>query len=95
MTAHDIVFSHNLLLDEGLKSYADAVRKRIPKVEALDDHTVKFYFADGISRRSLIETVGGVPAWPKHWFEETGNTLKDSWMDPPPDRAPTWSKASI
>ena len=84
VTAHDIVFSHNLLLDEGLKSYADAVRKRIPKVEALDDHTVKFHFADGISRRSLIETVGGVPAWPKHWFEETGNTLKDSWMDPPP-----------
>ncbi|KKN07569.1 hypothetical protein LCGC14_1065530, partial [marine sediment metagenome] len=34
VTAHDIVFSHNLLLDEGLKSYADAVRKRIPKVEA-------------------------------------------------------------
>ena len=49
------------------------------KVEALDDHTVKFYFADGISRRSLIETVGGVPAWPQHWFEETGNTLKDLW----------------
>jgi len=84
VTAHDIVFSHNLLLDEGLKSYADAVRKRIPKVEALDDHTVKFTFADGISRRSLIETVGGVPAWPKKWFEETGNGLKDSWMDPPP-----------
>ena len=84
VTAHDIVFSHNLLLDEGLKSYADAVRKRIPKVEALDDHTVKFTFADDISRRSLIETVGGVPAWPKKWFEETGNGLKDSWMDPPP-----------
>ncbi|SDF00856.1 extracellular solute-binding protein [Sulfitobacter delicatus] len=84
VTAHDIVFSHNLLLDEGLKSYADAVRKRIPEVEALDDHTVKFTFADDISRRSLIETVGGVPAWPKKWFEETGNGLKDSWMDPPP-----------
>ncbi|MFT6675707.1 MAG: microcin C transport system substrate-binding protein [Sulfitobacter sp.] len=84
VTAHDIAFSHNLLLNEGLKSYADAVRKRIPKVEVIDDYTIKFYFADGISRRSLIEQVGGVPAWPKAWFEKTGKGLKDSWLDLPP-----------
>ena len=84
VTAHDIYFSHNLLLDEGLKSYAEAVRKRIPNVEVIDDHTIKFYFAEGISRRSLIEQVGGVPAWPKAWFEKTGNGLKDSWLDGPP-----------
>ncbi len=84
VTAHDIEFSHNLLLDEGLKSYADAVRKRIPKVEVIDDYTIKFYFADGMSRRSMIEQVGGVPAWPKAWFEKTGNGLKDSWIEGPP-----------
>ena len=84
VTAHDVYFSHNLLLDEGLKSYADAVRKRIPNVEVLDDHRVKFYFADGISRRSLIDQVGGVPVWPKAWFEKTGMGLKDTWIDTPP-----------
>ncbi len=84
VTAHDIAFSHNLLLDEGLKSYADAVRKRIPKVEVIDDLTIKFYFADGISRRSLIDQVGGVPAWPKAWFEANGVGLKDTWIDTPP-----------
>lgn len=84
VTAHDIAFSHNLLLDEGLKSYADAVRKRIPKVEVIDDLTIKFYFADDISRRSLIEQVGGVPAWPKKWFEKNGLGLKDTWIDTPP-----------
>lgn len=84
VTAHDIAFSHNLLLDEGLKSYADSVRKRIPKVEVIDDLTIKFYFADGISRRSLIESVGGVPAWPKAWFERTGKGLKDTWIENPP-----------
>ena len=88
VTAHDIAFSHNLLLDEGLKSYADAVRKRIPKVEVIDDHTIKFYFAEGISRRSLIEQVGGVPAWPKHWFEENGIGLQDSWLESPPGSGP-------
>ncbi|MEM8654657.1 MAG: extracellular solute-binding protein [Pseudomonadota bacterium] len=78
VTAHDIAFSHNLLLDQGLKSYADAVRKRIPKVEVIDDYTIKFYFADGISRRSLIDQVGFVPAWSKKWYEETGARLDEA-----------------
>lgn len=81
VTAHDIAFSHNLLLDQGLKSYADAVRKLIPKVEVIDDHTIKFYFAEGVSRRSLIEQVGGVPAWSKKWYEETGARLDESRLE--------------
>ncbi|WP_438873650.1 extracellular solute-binding protein [Tateyamaria omphalii] len=81
VTAHDIAFSHNLLLDQGFKSYADAVRARIPKVEVIDDYTIKFYFTDGISRRSLIEQVGTVPAWSKAWYEETGAKLNESRLD--------------
>lgn len=81
VTAHDIAFSHNLLLDQGFKSYADAVRRSIPKVEVIDDHTIKFYFADGISRRSLIEQVGTVPAWSQKWYEETGAKLNESRLD--------------
>lgn len=81
VTAHDIAFSHNLLLDQGLQSYAEAVRKRIPKVEVIDDHTIKFYFTDGISRRSLIDQVGGVPAWSKKWYEETGARLDESRLE--------------
>ncbi len=88
VTAHDIEFSHNLLLDEGLKSYADAVRKRIPKVEVLDDHTIKFYFTEGISRRSLIDQVGGVPAWSKKWYEETGAGLDESRLEVSPGSGP-------
>ena len=42
VTAHDIKFSHNLLLDEGLKSYGDAVRKMIPKVEILTTTRLSF-----------------------------------------------------
>ena len=88
VTAHDIAFSHNLLLDEGLKSYADAVRKRIPKVEVLDDHTIKFYFTEGISRRSLIDQVGYVPAWSKKWYEETGASLDESRLEISPGSGP-------
>lgn len=88
LTAHDVAFSHNLLLDQGLKSYGDAVRKRIPKVEVLDDHTIKFYFTKGISRRSLIDQVGGVPVWSQKWYEETGAKLNESRLDVSPGSGP-------
>ncbi|MEP1611777.1 MAG: extracellular solute-binding protein [Roseobacter sp.] len=88
VTAHDIAFSHNLLLDEGLRSYAEAVRQLIPKVEVIDDYTIKFYFTDGVSRRSLIEQVGGVPAWSKKWYEETGAGLDESRLEVSPGSGP-------
>jgi microcin C transport system substrate-binding protein len=82
VTAHDVVFSHNLLLEQGLPSYAQAVSRRVLTAEALDDHTVKFTFAEGISRRSLIDQVGGVPVWSKAWYEETGARLDEPRLDP-------------
>jgi microcin C transport system substrate-binding protein len=88
VTAHDVLFSHNLLLDEGLRSYAEAVRKRIPKAEVIDDHTIKFYFAEGISRRSLIDQVGTVPVWSKKWYEETGAKLDESRLETSPGSGP-------
>lgn len=83
VTAHDVVFSFNLMLEQGLPSYASAVSKLVPKFEALDDHRVKFYFADGVSRRSLVETVGSAPIWSKAWFEQTGTQLSDTWTTVP------------
>ncbi|WP_244614978.1 extracellular solute-binding protein [Pukyongiella litopenaei] len=69
VTAEDVVFSHEILLDQGLQSYAEAVRKRIPKAEALGPHRVKFHFADGYPRRAMITQVGGTPVFSKAWFE--------------------------
>lgn len=88
VTAYDIEFSHNLLLDQGLQSYAEAVRKRIPKVEVLDDHRIKFYFTEGLSRRSMIEQVGFVPAWSKKWYEESGARLDESRLEISPGSGP-------
>ncbi|MEM7732499.1 MAG: extracellular solute-binding protein [Pseudomonadota bacterium] len=88
LTAHDVLFSHNLLLNEGLRSYAEAVRKRIPKAEVIDDHTIKFYFAPDISRRSLIDQVGNVPVWSKKWYEETGAKLDQSRLEISPGSGP-------
>ncbi len=88
VTAHDVLFSHNLLLEQGLASYAAAVKKRIPLAEVLDDHRIKFHFAPDISRRSLIDQVGGVPVWSKKWYEETGARLDESRLETSPGSGP-------
>lgn len=88
VTAHDVFFSHNLLLEQGLPSYAQAVKKRIPKAEVIDDHTIKFFFTEGISRRSLIDQVGGVPVWSQKWYEENNARLDEPRLDSSPGSGP-------
>ena len=88
VTAHDVLFSHNLLLEQGFPSYAAAVRKRIPKAEVLDDYRIRFEFAPNISRRSLIDQVGAVPVWSRKWFGETGARLDESRMETSPGSGP-------
>ena len=84
VTADDVVFSHNILLDQGLKSYADAVRKRIPKAEALGPHRVKFYFSPDFPKRAMISQVGGTPIYSKAWFEADpeNRRLDEPRLDP-------------
>lgn len=81
VTAHDVAFSQQLILDQGLRSYADAVSKRIQNIEVIDDHTIKYEFTPGISRRSLVEVVGGMSVWSKKWYEETGARLDESRLE--------------
>lgn len=88
VTAHDVVFSHNLFLEQGLQSYAEAVKRRVTGAEALDEHTVKFTFAPDISRRSLIDQVGAVPVFPRKWYEETGARLDEPRLDAAPGSGP-------
>ena len=94
VTATDVVFSHNLFLEQGLQSYADAVKRRVTGAEALDDHRVKFTFADGISRRSLIDQVGGTPVFPRKWYEETEARLDEPRLEAAPGSGPYQVKSS-
>lgn len=83
LTAHDAAFTHDLFLEQGIRSYARAVKQRIKGYEIIDDHTIKFNFVDGISRRSLISQVGGTPVFSKAWYEKTGERLdKQSLLTP-------------
>lgn len=88
LTAYDVEFSQKLILEQGLQSYADAVSKRITDIEVIDDHTIKYSFTPGISRRSLIEVVGGMSIWSKAWYEETGARLDESRLTTSPGSGP-------
>lgn len=90
VTAEDVVFSHNLSLDQGLKSYADAVRKMIPSAEVLGPLRVKFNFAPDIPRKSLISQVGGTTIFSKAWFEADpeNRRLDEPRMEPGIGSAP-------
>ena len=83
----DILFAFELLKEQGTPSYAQFVNQAIASTELLDPHRIKFTFAEGIPRRSLIAIVGGLPAFPKHWYEETGARLDKSRLEVGPGTA--------
>ncbi|WP_299964422.1 extracellular solute-binding protein [uncultured Roseobacter sp.] len=88
VTAHDVKFSQELILEQGLRSYAEAVSQRIQNIEVIDDHTIKYEFTPGISRRSLIEVVGGMTVFSSKWYEETGARLDESRLEISPGSGP-------
>ncbi|PMR78940.1 extracellular solute-binding protein [Halomonas urumqiensis] len=68
LTAEDVVFSFELLMDQGNPFYG-AYYADVSSVEALDDDTVRFEFSNNHSRE-LPLIVGQLPVLPKHYWEE-------------------------
>ncbi|EWG99180.1 extracellular solute-binding protein [Halomonas sp. BC04] len=68
VTAEDVVFSFNLLVEEGNPFYRGYYAD-VESVEALDRHTVRFEFTTNHSRE-LPLIVGQLPILPKHYWEE-------------------------
>ncbi|NNE80876.1 MAG: ABC transporter substrate-binding protein [Silicimonas sp.] len=81
MTAEDVKFTLELLLEQGTPSYRTAVNAMVDKVEVLEPHKIKFTFADGIPRKGLINQFGSLSPWSKKWYEETGARLDESRLE--------------
>ncbi|HKK96871.1 MAG TPA: extracellular solute-binding protein [Marivita sp.] len=77
LRAQDAAFTHNLFLEQGIRSYARSVSERIEGVEVIDDYTLRFTFVDDISRRSLISQVGGTYILSEEWYKQTGERLDE------------------
>jgi microcin C transport system substrate-binding protein len=69
ITADDVVFTYNILLEKGIPSLK-SVFYDIVKVEALDADRVKFTFRDGAATRGLPSLAASMPVFSKaHWAE--------------------------
>jgi peptide/nickel transport system substrate-binding protein len=68
LTAHDVVFSYQKIMDPKVDSpHLRSYYKDIKNVEAVDDHTVRFAYAKPYFL--ALEFCGGIPIVPKHIFE--------------------------
>ena len=79
VTADDIVFTYNILLEKGIPSLR-TVFFDIEGVEALDKYRVKFTFKEGASTKTMPAMVAGLPAFSRaHW---EGKDFTDSTLVP-------------
>ncbi len=81
ITAHDMVFTFNLLMEKGDPSYK-FYYGGVSKVQALTDHQVKFSFSD-LSNKELPLVVGQLPVLPKHFWENPENFFDKSSLEKP------------
>ena len=81
LTAHDVAFSHNLFMEQGLPSFRDGVSAIIAGVEALDDRQVKFTFQPDAPEKGRISQAGATSVFPQAWYEETGARLDEARFD--------------
>lgn len=87
-TAHDVKFTVDLFLEQGLPSFAQAVKKLYKSVDVLDDYRIKFTFQPDIPRKGLISQAGSSPVFSKAWFERTGARLDEPQQEFTPGTGP-------
>lgn len=80
ITAEDVVFTFNVLLEKGSPAYRISLRD-IEKVEALEPHKVKFTFKPDATKRDLPMLAGGLSVLPKHYYDTVD--FSASTMTPP------------
>lgn len=82
MTAEDIKFSYELVLEQGITEFVAAVKGIVSEVEILEPYKIKFTFTETSPFRDRITFAGGTSVFSKSWFEETGARLDDSTLVP-------------
>lgn len=80
ITADDVVFSYNILLEKGHPAYKITF-KDVAGVEKLGEHRVKFTFREGVNTRDLPALVGGISILPEHYYAE--HDFAESGIDIP------------
>ncbi|WP_375259192.1 extracellular solute-binding protein [Citreimonas sp.] len=85
VTADDVVFSYEVLRDDGLPSFRTSLQY-VETVEALDDHTVRFDFDTSGPLREVLMNAGGIPVLSRAYYED--RDFADSSLEPPMGSGP-------
>ncbi len=85
ITAEDVVFSFNVLIEKGLPSYKVTLSD-FEKVEALSPRRVKFTFRKGANTRELPMTAAGLPIFSRAYYEN--RDFAESTLEPPLGSSP-------
>ncbi|MBB4626984.1 MULTISPECIES: extracellular solute-binding protein [Paracoccus] len=78
LTAHDVLFSFELLRDRGLSSYRTGIAKMVAKAEVIDDHTIKFIFQPDYPRRDVIQQAGSQIVFSREDFRKNDRDIERS-----------------
>ncbi len=82
LTADDVVFSFNILLEKGLPDFRVVLAQQVETAEALGPHRVKFTFVEGWPTRDLPALVGGLPIFSERFYVENDRDFEASSMQP-------------
>jgi len=82
VTADDVVFSYEILRDEGLPSFRASIGLTLSGAEALDDRRVRFEFNPDAPIRGRIDTAGGLPVFSRASHEASGLDFEESRLEP-------------
>ncbi|MEJ6392737.1 extracellular solute-binding protein [Gymnodinialimonas sp. 2305UL16-5] len=82
MTAHDVLFSYEILRTEGLPSFRASIPLTIESAEVIDDRTIRYDFNPSAPLRSRIQSAGGLPVISQASHEASGREFQDSRLEP-------------
>jgi microcin C transport system substrate-binding protein len=82
VTADDVLFSYEILRDEGLPSFRANIPNTIAGAEVLDERRIRFDFNPGSQLRGRIEAAGGLPVFSRASHEASGLDFNESRLEP-------------
>lgn len=88
VTADDVLFSYEILRDEGLPSFRANIPLTIAGAEVLDERRIRFDFNPESQVRGRIEAAGGLPVFSRASHEASGLEFSESRLEPLVGSAP-------
>ncbi|MEM9318862.1 MAG: extracellular solute-binding protein [Pseudomonadota bacterium] len=82
MTAQDVLFSYEILRDEGLPSFRANIPLTIDSAEVLDDRRIRYNFNPDAPLRVRIGSAGGLPVFSEASHIASGLDFEESRLDP-------------